>query len=56
MTASARLVQAQTRPNSGMEKGGGYRVPSLANNLLVIDSCWDRESQSANGVTLVQVN
>ena len=44
MTTSAILVQAQARPNSGMEKGGGYRMQSLADNLLVIDSFWGRQS------------
>lgn len=45
--ASVRLMQAQARPNPDMEKGGGYKVQSLADHLLVIDSCWERENQLA---------
>lgn len=41
---STRPVHAQPRLNSDMGNRGGCRVQSLAENSLVIGSCWERES------------
>lgn len=35
------VVTAWTNPN--MERGGRHQVPTLVDELLVIDSCWERK-------------
>lgn len=44
-TVWTRQVQAETRQNSGMNRGGMHECPTLAKELLAIATCWERESQ-----------
>lgn len=44
VTACIRLMPAQARPELSIEKRGELKIPPLAEELLVIGSCWERES------------
>lgn len=44
MIAVGSFVQDQARQNPSMERGCGHEVPSLAEESLVIGSCWERKS------------
>jgi hypothetical protein len=48
---STRSVHAHCKPHPDMEKGGRYRVQSLAENLWVVGSCWERENSVNPGVS-----
>lgn len=47
--AVSSYVQDQAIQNPSMERGSGPEVPSLAEELLVIDNFWERKS-FLNGV------
>jgi hypothetical protein len=38
------MYKIKTDKNPSMERGCGHEVPSLAEELLVIASCWERKS------------
>lgn len=40
-----RPVQSQAIPNPNMEREGGHEVPSLGDELLPSDGCWEKWSQ-----------
>ncbi|EDL85824.1 rCG20031, isoform CRA_a [Rattus norvegicus] len=44
MIAVGSYVQDQARQNPSMERVCGHEVPSLAEESLVIGSCWERKS------------
>lgn len=40
-----RPAQAEATQNSSIERGGRLEVPTLAEELIEIDSCWENESE-----------
>lgn len=40
-----RPVRSQAIPNPNMEREGGHEVPSLGDELLPSDGCWEKWSQ-----------
>lgn len=47
VTAYTRLDQVQARQNFSMERGGKHEVPALAEEVLSIYRCGERESPSS---------
>lgn len=48
--ALIRSVQVEARQDSSMERASGHQVLPLAKELVVVDSCWVRESLFLKGV------
>lgn len=48
--ALIRPVQVEARQDSSMERASGHQVLPLAKELVVVDSCWVRESLFLKGV------
>jgi hypothetical protein len=43
VTVHTRPLKSQARQNPDIERDGGHQVPSLAEELLACDSCWEKE-------------
>lgn len=41
-------MKDQAKQNPGMEQGDDHRVPLLAEELLTVGRCWEKESQSSS--------
>lgn len=46
-----RPLQPQARRNPDIERGGGHWVPSVAEELLAFDSCWEERLFALKDVT-----